>query len=75
METSKVQNLEFYRSRRSRRLRSRVEMLQSQLLQAVIALEFPKKRVDEVGVANTIRVYERMVWDLRARLDTWLKDA
>ena len=75
MKTSKVQNLELYRSRRSRRLRSRVEMLQSQLLQAVIALEFPKKRVDEVGVANTRRVYERMVGDLRARLDTWLKDA
>ena len=75
MKTSKVQNLELYRSRRSRRLRSRVEMLQSQLLQAVIALEFPKKRVDEVGVANTRRVYERMVGDIRARLDTWLKDA
>ncbi len=75
MKTSNVKNLDDYRSRRSMLLRKKIEMLQSQLIQSVIALEFPKKRMDEVGINQTKRTYDRMVWDLRARLKVWLKDA
>ena len=75
MKTSKVRDLHDYRSRRARLLRKRIEVLQSLLVQSVIALEFPKKRMDEVGVAQTKRIYDRMVRDLRARLKTWLTDA
>ena len=75
MTTSKVRNINDYRDRKSKRLQTRIEVLQSQLIQAVIALEFPKKRMDEVGVAHTKRIYDRMVADLSARLKTWSKDA
>ena len=75
MKMSKVECLDDYRSRKSNQLRKRIEMLQSLLIQAVIALEFPKKRIDEVGVAQTERIYDRMVADIRARLAAWVRDA